>query len=93
MFSCLSFYRLNEIRLADNILAVIKPQHARLNCEEASALQKLMNIEGSATDAVVTVYPKMMFNRKLIYSRQDKRVKRSNNVTVVHTDPQLSYQV
>ena len=35
----------------------------------------------------------MMINKKLVYSRQARRVKKRNNVTIVFTDPQMPSRV
>ena len=92
LFLCLFLsHRLPTTFLADSIFAVGKPQSATLNCEEAIAIQKLLDtigIEGSASDTAVTIYSKMI-NKKLVYSRQARRVKKRNNVTIAFTDPQM----
>ena len=93
---CFSLYRLTTRCLADSIMAVGKPQHTVLDSAEVTAVEEALHtvgVEASARNAVVTVYPKLIINRKLVYSKLVTRVKKRNNVTVAYTDPQMPNQV
>lgn len=76
------------------MMAVGKPQHTILDRAEVTAVEEALHtvgVEASAIirNAVVTVYPKLIINRKLVYSKLVTRVKKRNNVTVAYTDPQM----